>query len=92
MLPNPQEINNEVKQAATLTVGGTSDKAQWQIQPPYGREMVTVISSPKPLFTPARTIPESAEDYLASLKEALKTESPDSAMAANYCFTASAEQ
>jgi type IV/VI secretion system ImpK/VasF family protein len=92
MLPNPQELDNAVKQAATLTVGGTSDKAQWQIQPPYGREMVTVISSPKPLFTPARTIPESAEDYLASLREALKAEAPDSDMAATYCFTMSAEQ
>jgi type VI secretion system protein ImpK len=92
MLPNPQEPDNAVKQAATLTLGGASDKAQWQIQPPFGREMVTVISSPEPLFTPARLMPETAEDYLASLRQALKASAAGSEMAATYCFTVSADR
>jgi hypothetical protein len=37
-------------------------------------------------------IPESAEDYLASLRQALKAGAPDSELAATYCFTVSAEQ
>ncbi len=54
--------------------------------------MVTVISSPEPLFTPARLMPETAEDYLASLRQALKAIAPGSEMAATYCFTVSADR
>jgi len=92
MLPNPQQPDNALKEAATLTVGGPSDKAQWQIRPPFGREMITVISSPKVLFTPPRMMSETAEDYLASLRQVLKANAPDSGMAATYCFTVSAER
>jgi len=92
MLPNPQQPDNALKEASTLTLGGPSDKAQWQIQPPFGREMITVISSPKPLFTPSRVMPEPAEEYLSSLRQTLKADAPNSGMAATYCFTRSADR
>ncbi|MGH7932986.1 MAG: hypothetical protein ACREQN_07430, partial [Candidatus Binataceae bacterium] len=78
--------------ATELTVGGVNNRAQWQIQPPFGQEMVTVISSPKPLFTPSRLMPETADAYLSSLRGALATDAPTPDIAANYCFTVSADR
>jgi len=85
MFPNEQRPDGAVKDARAVTVGGDTDKSQWQVQEPYGLEMVTVISIPKPLFTPARPVSEDAVEYLALLHGVM----PDDAvggMAANYCF------
>ncbi|MGH8012921.1 MAG: DotU/TssL family secretion system protein [Candidatus Binataceae bacterium] len=90
LFPNPDRPDNLVGATTELTVGGMNSKARWQIQPPFGREMVTVISSPKPLFSPPRLAPEPAQDYLTSLQQALEADAPG-ADAANYCFTISAE-
>jgi hypothetical protein len=76
----------------TFTVGGDSSKAQWVIASPFGREMLTVISSPKPLVTPARAQSEPAEEYLAALRPALETVAPGTGMAATYCFTTSTDR
>jgi type IV/VI secretion system ImpK/VasF family protein len=92
LLPNPRQPDNSLGNAIELTIGGASDKAQWQIQPPFGREMVTVISSPKPLFSPPREMPESDDTYLASLGQALKADAPADDIAAAYCFTESADR
>lgn len=91
LLPNPRQPDNALGNAVELTIGGAGDKAQWQIQPPFGREMVTVISSPKPLFSPSREMPESDDTYLASLRQALKADSAADEMTAAYCFTESAD-
>jgi type VI secretion system protein ImpK len=92
LLPNPQQPGNSLGDAVELTVGGASDKAQWQIQPPFGREMVTAISSPKPLFSPPREMPENDDTYLASLRQAFKADAPAADMASAYCFTESADR
>ena len=73
-----------------LTLPGSNDKWSIEIQQPYGREMVTVVSSPKALFASPREETETAEDYLASLKEALKPEASNPDVTAAYCFTMSA--
>jgi type VI secretion system protein ImpK len=86
MLPNPQESSNSIDASSTLRIGAPGNKAQWQIQPPFGREMLAVISSPKPLFSPPRLDPETANDYLISSRKALKTEAADPAVVAAYCF------
>ncbi|MGH7916315.1 MAG: DotU/TssL family secretion system protein [Candidatus Binataceae bacterium] len=91
LFPNPDRADNLIGASTELTVGGMNSKAQWQIQPPFGREMVTVISSPKPLFSPPRLDPEPAQDYLSSLRQALDADAPDADVAASYCFTISAE-
>jgi type IV/VI secretion system ImpK/VasF family protein len=91
LFPNPDRADNALGDSTVLTVGGMNSKAQWQIQPPFGREMVTVISSPKPLFSPPRLDPEPAQDYLASLIQSLSADAPDNDVAASYCFTTSAE-
>jgi type IV/VI secretion system ImpK/VasF family protein len=92
LLPNPQEPDNALDNSPSLTVGAANDKAQWLIQPPFGREMVTVISSPKPLFSPPRLEPETASDYLLSLRKALAAEAANSDLAAAWCFTISADR
>lgn len=40
----------------------------WTIAPPYGQDMVVVLSSPQPLFEPGRALPERAADYVAEVK------------------------
>jgi type IV/VI secretion system ImpK/VasF family protein len=86
VFPNPEEPDPDVKQTQARTIGGPYDKSQWKIQRPFGREMVTVISSPKPLLTPARLAPEAAEEYLAQLRKSLQGNASDPALTATYCF------
>lgn len=86
IFPNSQRPDGAVKDAQAVTIGGDSDKSQWEIQEPFGLEMVTVLSSPKPLFTPAREVSEEAEEYLASLRQALQPDGPDAGLSAAYCF------
>jgi type IV/VI secretion system ImpK/VasF family protein len=84
MFPNEQRPDAAVKDAHAITAGSDTDKSQWQVQEPYGLEMVTVISSPKPLLTPARPVSEDAVEYLALLHGV--TPNTAGGMAANYCF------
>jgi|SRR5579863_725753 len=86
MFPNDQRPDGVVKDAPAVTIGGDADKSLWQIQEPFGVEMVTVISSPRPLFTPKRPLSEDAVEYMALLHGVLQPGGAASAMAANYCF------
>jgi type VI secretion system protein ImpK len=90
MLPNPRRTDNALNDSRTITIGDAQDKQSWDIQPPFGREMVMVISSPRPLFS-ERPISETAGGYLASLEMALKSETSNPSVIADYCFTISAE-
>jgi type IV/VI secretion system ImpK/VasF family protein len=92
LLPNPYERDNDLSNAQKLVLPGSNDRWSIEIQKPYGREMVTVVSSPKALFTSPREEIETAENYLASLNEALKTEASNPDVTAAYCFTMSASR
>jgi type IV/VI secretion system ImpK/VasF family protein len=92
LLPNPYDRDNDLSNSRKLALPGSNDKWSIEIQEPYGREMVTVVSSPKALFTSPREETERAEDYLASLKEALKAEVANPDVTAAYCFTMSSSR
>jgi hypothetical protein len=91
LLPNLQRADNASNDLRRVMIGASQDKQQWEIQPPFGREMVTVVSSPKPLL-PARPLSETADGYLDSLKKALDANLQKDQLAASYCFTASADR
>jgi hypothetical protein len=93
LLPNPKQPNN-LTPDATLTIGGTNDAIQWKIAPPYGLEMISVISSDKPLSLspPVRNVTESAKEYLHSLDDVLKAGAASSEIATAYCFIQSSPQ
>ena len=90
IFPNRFQQDGDVKNAEALTVGGSNDKSQWEINPPFGGEMLTVISSPKELFAPPRLEPETADEYLAALRQVLHSQASDPGLFAAYCFTSSA--
>lgn len=77
--------------ASFVTVRGPSNP-DWTVALPCGREMIPVISSPKPLFSPPRPLAESAEAYLWSLGRVLPADSSGSKMSAAYCFITTAER
>ena len=71
MPPNPQARDNGSGDSRAVRVE-IAGKGQWEIQPPLGREMVTVISSPDPLFAAAAR-PETADQtILVSLRKTLR--------------------
>jgi type IV/VI secretion system ImpK/VasF family protein len=74
LFPNSQERKNVFRPGSAVVVG---EGMTWQIQPPFGLELVTVIASKTPLFLPPRLEPESetAEAYLNVLRPALKSAS-----------------
>jgi hypothetical protein len=71
MFPNPKEQKNLVQPGSVLTVGDISGPVPWGIAPPFGLELVTVVTSKTPLFSPPRDDTESAEAFLYGLRQAL---------------------
>ncbi len=71
MLPGADKAKNAVKAGERVRLG---DGAQeFTVAPPYGTELLVVISSPVPLFGKARPQIEPAKEYLSALRGALET-------------------
>jgi type VI secretion system protein ImpK len=77
---------------ATLSVGGPSSTAQWEVEPPFGMELITAISSPKPLFASHPPGVEKAATYIDALRAALPKEGTSTEVSADYCFITTASQ
>ncbi|MCK6553145.1 DotU/TssL family secretion system protein [Candidatus Binatia bacterium] len=69
----------------TLTVGGPDSATKWQVEPPFGTELVTAISSPKPILG-TRPPTERAGVYLDSLRAVLPSDGTSTEVGAAYCF------
>ncbi len=74
MFPTTQEqtINNEAN--TLISIGQSGQHKRWQVSPPYGVEMVTVIASAVPLFKTLHNEDELTETYLTNLKAAIQSE------------------
>ncbi len=86
--PNLYQPNNVV-QGSSLSLGGENGSSQWHadIRPPFGTEMLTVVSTPKPLFEqPRADYTENAEAYLSLLSHQIHGDAAQGGMAASYCF------
>lgn len=71
MFPNPQEQGNVLRKGSTYTVGRLDGPQPWLISPPFGLELVTVIATKTPLFSPSRLQPEEAKPYIQVLRQVL---------------------
>lgn len=87
MIPHPEQPRNWYKDTSTFTIGETASGKQWTILEPLGMELVTVLSSPQPLFTSPRLIgAERAETYIEMLRNALSQDGAQTNVSATYCF------
>ena len=69
MVPSPRAVNNQAPANYKATIG---DLGEWTIAGPYGRELVSVLITPTPLFDGLRKEYEKNEEYLAALGKQLQ--------------------
>ena len=72
LLPNAGEPDSGRALAAgeQITVGQA--QSTWDVGPPFGQELITVVSSPVPLYEDRQEVMEEARDYLPVLRRALE--------------------
>ena len=58
----------------------------WIVGPPFGQELITVVSSPTPLYASERPEYEPASTYLPKLREFLEAQRGNDRVAANFLF------
>lgn len=87
MYPNTGEPDSGrlIHSSEQFEVGATPSKT-WTVAPPFGQELITVISSPTPLY--AEPLPEiqTAEEYLPQLRKMLDANKGNAKLAATYLF------
>jgi len=87
MIPHPEQPKNLYKDVNSFTIGETQSKKQWTILEPLGTELVTVISSARPLFSSSRLVgAERADVYIEELRNALSRDTTPTDVTATYCF------
>jgi predicted Ser/Thr protein kinase len=64
MVPSPRAPDNQAPPNYAATVGGAGD---WVVAKPFGTELVVLLITPAPLFTPPRPESETRADYLHAL-------------------------
>jgi type IV/VI secretion system ImpK/VasF family protein len=92
LMPNPKQTDNFLKSGTSLTIGDPSSDTQWQVQPPFGMELITVISTPQALFAQRRPPVETVSSYLADLRHALTSTGSGPDEAASYCLITTQER
>ena len=85
MLPMPLHPDNRIKAGQVIVLGtqsegGKAGERVYQIDAPYGPNLIVAIASAKPLFKrPRAEEQESAEAYLSALAQELKAAAADPA-------------
>jgi hypothetical protein len=92
LVPHSKQPENFYPDKTSVKVGDPTSNAKWDIQAPYGMELVTVIASPRPLLNPPRLEPERATSYISELRRVLPQDSSPSEVTATYCFLTSADK
>ena len=82
--PNEPESGRLVKAGETLVIGNTPEG--WIVGAPFGQELITVISSPTPLYDGALPTFDKAEDYLPKLRQMVDANRGNTKLVATYLF------
>lgn len=69
LLPNARARDNRAPPNFTATIGSLGE---WGIGPPFGTEMVVLVTTPAPLFDAPRPVSEPSAAYLAELAKRLE--------------------
>lgn len=86
IFPHPQEseIGRLIASGEQLDIG--EEGLGWVVSPPFGQELITVISSPTPLYEGTLVEAESAKDYLPKLRRMLEANKDNPKLVATYLF------
>lgn len=68
LLPNAKARDNRAPARYTATVGSLGN---WMIGPPFGNEIVALVTTPAPLFEALRPEVEPGADYLRAMEQRL---------------------
>jgi len=87
MYPNAGEPDSGrlIRSSEQFEVGATPSKT-WTVAPPFGQELITVISSPTPLYSEPLPEIQTAEEYLPQLRQMLEANKGNAKLAATYLF------
>ena len=87
LYPNKREPENGrlIRAGEQFNVGEKIPEG-WIVGPPFGQELITVVSSPSPLYTAERPEYEPASAYLPKLREFLDAHQGNDKLAANFLF------
>jgi len=79
MMPSPGEVNNQIGKNKSFQLGEEGDIGLWEVAPPFGTEIIAVLSTSAPVFDGARGEVEGSNNYRAALLKRLKAlaSSPD---------------
>lgn len=69
--PSPAFPSKQAAAGSTVTIGKAGEGG-WQVNPPFGTDMVLAIASSAPLFTPERPQDDSVAAYVAALRASLE--------------------
>lgn len=78
------EIGRLLASGEQLLIG--EEGRGWEVSPPFGQELITVISSPTPLYEGTLVESESAKNYLPKLRQMLEANKGNTKLAATYLF------
>jgi hypothetical protein len=72
LFPNGEQNENSVQPNQTLRIGDGPKAKKWEISPPFGEEMITIIASARPLFKEPRAEVEKADVYRGALDAGIR--------------------
>lgn len=82
--PNEPDSGRLIRAGEQIEIGHTPEG--WIVGAPYGQELITVISSPTPLYEGVLSDSGKAEDYLPKLRQMLEANKANSKLSATYLF------
>lgn len=85
LFPSGVQNENSVQPNQTLRIGDGPKAKKWEISPPFGEEMITIIASARPLFKEPRTEVEKADVYLSALDAGIRSVDMNEVLA-NFTF------
>ncbi len=69
MIPGPRAMNNLAPASYRAVIG---DLGEWIVSEPFGKELVAILLTPRPLFNKVRDEYENQDDYLAAVRQQLE--------------------
>ncbi|HEX7815851.1 DUF4384 domain-containing protein, partial [Dyella sp.] len=88
LFPNQREPRSgqliPASQQIDIGQSGVSGGGWITVDAPFGQELISVVSSPKPLYEGMRADSESAKDYLPLLKQAIDANRTDDKFVADF--------